>query len=136
MDTNYLFEADDIFLDDSLEQYCVYWHPLPVGDEGQKTFATPIEIRCRWESISEDFLDHKTGNESQCRSKIFCDRDLKELGVLWIPQDMPSQMEPGSAIVRICDQVNPLANEGAFEIRSFNKIPTYDGDEFVRIAYL
>lgn len=138
----YTEPAEDIFLEDALNQRAVYWHPKIVGDEGQKGFEAPVEIVCRWEQVAESFLDRNTGNEALSKSKVFCDRDLKELGVLWLPPGSGLDagtgdiLDEGAALSALTSEDSPLSNDGAFEIRRFDKIPDFDGEEFVRIAYL
>ncbi len=126
---------DDVYLEDSLNQIAVYWAPGSGGDEGQATFAEPIEIRCRWEQVTEQFLEKRTGNPETSRSKVYADQDLEELGVLWLPPDQEDTSD-GAGLSQLTDESQPFANAGAFEIRRFDKIPNWDADEFARIAYL
>ena len=126
--------ADNIFMEDALNQRAVYWHPLGEDNEGQQELDDPIEIVCRWEQVSETFLEKKSGNPQVSRSKVMVDRDLKELGVLWLPPDAETLGE-GGALAALTSDV-AFQNDGAYEIRRFDKLPTFDGDEFVRTAYL
>lgn len=128
--------AEDIFLEDMLNQRAVYWPTLGINDEGQREYDEPVEIVCRWEMIAESFLDRGTGNMAQSRSKVFSDRDLTELGVLWLPPDSGVGLDEGQALFQLTNEDEPFSNAGAFEIRRFDKMPNFDGDEFVRIAYL
>jgi hypothetical protein len=127
--------ADDVYMDDLLNQRAVYWAPLVVNDEGQKAFDDPIEVRCRWEDIVEEFITRGTGASQTSKSKVLVDQDLEELGVLWLPPNS-TELDEGGAIAQLTSEDEPMANDDAFEIRRFDKIPNVDADEFVRIAYL
>ncbi len=127
--------GEDVFLEDALNQLCVYWAPGAGGDEGQKTFAEPVEITCRWEMVVEAFLNRQSGNPEQSRSKVFLSEDVEELGVLWLPP-ISTDLPPGGAISQLESEDEPFENDGAFEIRRFDKIPNFDADEWARIAYL
>lgn len=133
---DYTVPAEDIFMEEVLTQLAVYWHPAGLGNEGQKTFEAPIEITCRWENITEVFL-LREGGEARSRAKVMCDRDLAELGVLWIdPETFGMGLNEGDALAALEDEEDPFENDGAFEIRRFDKLPDFDGEEVVRTAYL
>lgn len=126
---------DDIFLEDALNQLAVYWPPGIEGDEGQQIMGDPIEIVCRWEMVVEQFLDRKSGNVESSKSKVYVDRDLEELGILWLPPNN-TELATGQALSQLTSEEEPFTNPGAYEIRRFDKIPNFDADEFARIAYL
>lgn len=127
--------AEDVFLEDALNQIAVYWAPGAGGNEGQKTFLEPVEIRCRWEQSVEQFLNRMTGNPEQSNARVYSDTDLVELGVLWLPPES-TDLPDGGALDQLTDPTNPFSNTGAFEIRRFDKVPNFDADEWARIAYL
>lgn len=119
----------DVFLGRLLKQRAIYWDwttiALPDQDtEGQKIYSAPVEIKCRFELQPMEFLD-KDGNKSDTNAKVFADRDLKELGLLWLGKlsDLPNIRDP-------------FKNIGVFEIRKFDKIPSLDARKFLRTAYL
>lgn len=132
----YTEPAEDIFMEDALNQRAVYWHPKAAGDEGEVTFEEPVEIVCHWQNVVEAYMDRRTGDEATSRSKIFVDRDLVELGVLWLPPAGGTNLEAGEALIALTSETVPFSNPGAFEIRRFDKVPDFDGEEFVRTAYL
>lgn len=126
--------AEDVFLEDALNQRAVYWAPGVINNEGQKDYGEPIEIACRWENIAEQFLDPDNNTQSS-RAKVMVDQDLEMLGVLWLPPNS-SNLSEGEAIAQLTDETTPFANAGAYEIRRFDRIPNWDADEFIRLAYL
>lgn len=103
---------------------CIYWAPLGMDDNGQRTFAAPVEISCRWEDTITEFMD-KMGNRALSTSVVFTDRDVLNLGALW-----------HGKFTTITDMANPFNNEGAYEIRMFKKTPDFRNKQILRIAYL
>lgn len=113
-----------------LKQYAVYWPPgSEAGGQdfdsyGRPVYTTAIEIRCRWEDIAEEFIG-PDGTDQVSRSKVFVDRDVRTGGVLWLGR-----------LVDVGDLVNPKRNNNAWEVRRFDKVPTLNATQFVRMAYL
>ena len=65
------------------KQTCVYWAFASsdsagedYDDFGQPQWSSPIEILCRWENVSEEFVDAK-GTRQVSRSKVYVDRDVR-----------------------------------------------------------
>jgi hypothetical protein len=118
-------------IEDMLIQKAVYW-PLGSADSGgrdfddygQPVYATPVEIDCRWHDKNTELI-LADGTQTVSRSLVFVDRDVVLGGVLWLGE---------LADVAYAD--DPKANDGAWEIIKFDKIPDMDGEEFVRKAFL
>ena len=114
-----------------LKQKCVYWPP---GSEetggqdfdgyGRPVYATAIEISCRWEDIVEEFIK-PDGTQDASRSKVYVDRDVRVGGVLWLGK-----------LVDVSDLLVPKNNNGAWEIKRFDKLPTLKATQFLRTAFL
>ena len=109
-----------------LKQTAVYW---PLGSAGYDNYgqpipATPIEIRCRWEDVNEEYIS-SSGTREVSRAKVFVDRDVDVGGVLML-----------GMLTDVDDVNNPKANEGAWEIKRFDKIPTLKADQFLRRVFL
>jgi hypothetical protein len=121
-------------LEDMRVQWAVYWPPGPLSDEATRTFGEPVELLVRWEEVTEMFLDRQ-GNEQVSKSKVYVGEDLTELGVLWLSPAVADN-SVGSGLAELVSESDPFANPKAYEIRRFDRIPTLDGDEFLRIAYL
>lgn len=114
------------FLTNLLKQKAVYW-ASPVADGfGGYTFASPIEILCRWESGNE-LMVSGAGEEIVNRAKVFVLQDLLENGYLY---EGPLSDFEGQ------DTSNPKAINRAFKIQRFDKIPVVKGTGFFRVAYL
>jgi hypothetical protein len=107
------------------KQDCVYWAPSAVGTDGQVTeYEDPVDLKCRWEDVQEVYID-KDGNEKVSRSRVFVLQDVKPLGVLWL-----------GTIEQLTTTDDPFVNEGAYEIRQFDKTPDFKAKKFLRIAWL
>jgi hypothetical protein len=66
----------------NLNQSCTYWGPTGVSDVyGKPTFSTPVLMDCRWEDITELFID-KNGQEVRSRSRLFLKSDVDLNGYL------------------------------------------------------
>lgn len=130
--------ATDIFIEDVLNQRAVYWHFEGVGNDGRPLLIDPIEIVCRYEQVTETYINRITNQPEMSRSKVFCDRDLLERGVIWIPPDSGVNLAEGGALAQLVtdDPERAFENPGAYEIQRFDKLPNFDGDEFVRLAFL
>ena len=130
-------------LETMLIHVAVYWGPSGIDDHGNKKFLAPIEVKARWEKNTRLLLDEK-GNVTAFMSKVYVDRDVEELGVLWLSKASPDDT-PGTALGQVPSNAktspyNPFKAKAAAEIRKFSKIPTIDGgeetDEVARICYL
>lgn len=113
------------------KQICVYWGlqssesgGLDYDEYGQPVYTDPIELECRWEDRSEEFID-PSGTRMTSAAVVYVDQDVDVGGVL-----MLGELED------ITDESIPKENEGAHEIRAFNKLPNLRATEFLRTAYL
>ena len=114
-----------------LKQTCVYW-PLASSESagvdadsyGQPDYGTPVEINCRWEDSSKEFLNDK--DEIQVSAAIvYVEIDVDKKGVLMLGD-----------LDDVTDESYPLLNDGAREIKRFDKVPNLKATEFLRMAYL
>jgi hypothetical protein len=114
-----------------LKQDCVYW-PLASSESGGRSFdnygqpvlSEPIEIKCRWEDVSEEFIT-SDGTKLMSKAKVYVDRDVDKGGVLML-----------GVLDDITDSENVKENEGAWEIKRFDKLPNFRATEFLRTAFL
>lgn len=116
---------------DNLPQTAVYWPPgsadsggVDYDDDGDPQYGTAVEISCRWEDKTVEFLNSR-GATVVSRARVYTDTDLVEGGVLWL-----------GTLATVSDLADPKANDSAWEIRGFDKSPSIDADEYVRKAYL
>jgi hypothetical protein len=118
-------------LEDMLVQIAVYWPPGSAetggtdwDEYGRRLFGDPVEIACRWEDTAVEFMDPQ-GTKLISRSVVYADRDLRVGGLLLL-----------GSLDTALDYSEPARNEGAYPIRNFGKLPTLEGDEFLRTAWL
>jgi len=114
-----------------LKQTCVYWAlassesgGLAYDDYGQPVVTDPVEIECRWEDVNEEFID-ATGTKQTSRAKVYVSQDVDVGGILMLGE-----------LTDITDDDNPKENDGAWEIRKFDKLPNLRVTEFLRTAFL
>jgi hypothetical protein len=105
-------------------QKAIYWEFLSGDGMGSGTFSQPVEISCRWEDISESFLDRKTGNETLSNSRVFTDREVTIGGFLKLGE--LDSATPDS----------PIGVDGANEIRAFLKTPNLRASQTLYEALL
>jgi hypothetical protein len=106
-------------------QAAVYWAPDTPDDFGLIGAATPVDIACRWEDVSEAFITSE-GVETTSRAKVYVDRDLLPGGYLYLGQvsDLP---DPAA---------HPRTVDGAYMVQSFDKLPNLKATEYLRTAML
>jgi len=114
-----------------LKQTCVYWaleSAESAGDDyddyGQPQQTAPVELSCRWETVTEEFLD-KNGTVQLSQAKVYVGQDVDLGGVLML-----------GGLADITDSSYPKENEGAWEIKRFEKLPTLKADQFLRTVFL
>lgn len=109
-----------------LKQTAVWWARTTPDAYGQFTFASPVEVKVRWEDSIDTFKD-ENGNEHTSKSYVMVDRDMKVGDVLMLgtTADIPSS-----------NPADPKENSGAFEIKRFDKTPDIRNRENLREAYL
>lgn len=110
------------FPEDNLQQTAVYWAPTAEDRYGRPGFSSPVEIRCRWEDVNEEFVTAQ-GTNAISFAHVFVDRDLRNGGALWLGSLASSDSTPSN-------------NAGYQLIRRFDKLPSLDGSVFLRKAYL
>jgi len=106
------------------KQSAVYWPKVGIDDQGNTKFGPPIQIKCRWEDVHEEFTD-LVGVVKVSNSKVYVDRDTNEGGVLW--QGTLSQLD---------SQTDPFKQKKAYVIQSFSRLPNLKAKEFLLTATL
>src|SRR5690554_523382 len=105
------------------KQKAVYWEPTGrVDRNGNPVFEDPVEIDCRWEDVSELFLD-ENGNQQVSKAKVYVDRDVKLRGYLKLGE-----------IYGISE--GPLKYSDVHTIRRFERLPNLRNTETLRTAIL
>lgn len=112
------------FLTKNHRQDIVYWG-APVTDVyGARTFSTPIEIKGRWEDVQNLFVS-PDGRELVSRAIVYLGQDVDIGGYLYL-----------GTLVSISSAVNPKTVSKAYEIRSFNKIPSIKSTIYERVVFV
>lgn len=116
-------------IEEVANQVACYWKPTGETDDfGDDVYEEPVELAVYWMDKSQLFTNAR-GEEKLSRSLVYTLEDVELDGVLWQGEleDLPAG-----------DRTKPfsLGIEKAFKIQRFDKIPSFDGDEWVRTAYL
>ena len=108
------------------KQTAVYWalDENPVNEYSQPRYADPVEILVRWEP-SEDQIITKEGSSVTASAKVFVGQDM-EVGELLMLGELTDLEE----------DLDPRQQEGALEIRSFNKLPDLKVRNYLRTVML
>ena len=114
-----------------LKMTCVYWPPggddsggFDFDDYGKPLYADAYELKCRWEDKAIEFIS-STGTNEVSRSIVFVESDVRSGGVLFLGE-----------LTDLDSLIVPKDNDGAWEVRRFDKIPNLRVTEYVRKAYL
>ena len=106
-----------------LSEQAVYWQFNGHDGYGKPIFSGPVQFKCRWEDVQEQFLDWK-GAEQISKSKVYTDRDMLVGSVLWL------------GLIGDLVSSDPLKNPGAGVIQAFSKVPDLKAQVFLRTAML
>jgi hypothetical protein len=107
----------------ALKQKAVYWALNGYDRFGKVSYATPIEISCKWENLKEQFID-PNGDRQISNAKLIVDRDLEIKGKL-------KQGELDSTI-----ENDPEDNDDVWEIMQTGKAGNRKATKFAREVYL
>ena len=113
-------------------QKAVYWALLGADsagvvdydDYGQPQYTDPVEINCRWEEITIEFLDSQ-GTRQLSNARVYVGQDVDIGGVLMLGE-----------LADVTDDDIPKENDNAWEIRRFEKLPTLRNRETLRTVFL
>lgn len=113
------------FIKRMCQQKAVYWKPDGYDGRGGYTFDKPVEIDCRWNDTRE-ILQDNNGDEIVTNAEVLVLQDVEEKGMLKLGtlDDLNS-----------FEETDPVKT-GAYEIKRFRKIPSIDGKNFKRKAFL
>lgn len=104
----------------SMQQDATYWPPLVSDKFGNKGFAEPVPIKCRWQNDSIMFRD-AAGREVLSQAVVYSDSALEIGGYLYlglVEYDMPNE--------------TPFA----YEIRQTNRTENLKATEFLNKVWL
>lgn len=104
----------------NLNQVCTYWAQTGTDMFNKPVFAAPQALACRWEEVSEKFIN-KNGEESVSKSRIFFAQNVDLEGYLFLG-------------------VNASADatevDGAYEVQQVKKTPDLRGLKTLYVVYL
>lgn len=115
-----------------LRQTAVYWALQGVesggsdfDDYGQPQYTDPIEVACRWEAKTVEFLG-PSGTQEISNAVVYVGQDVDVGGVLMLGElvDIDSSLTV------------PKQNEETYEIRRFEKLPNLKNTENLRTVYM
>lgn len=119
------------------KQNAIYWPPSTPDNFGRPTSGTLVELildgadnyRVRWEDRIETFID-QYGTTQVSNAVVYVPQlpdgsDVTVGGYLWLGD-----------IGDLTDEVVPLNNPGAYEVRRFDILPDLKNREKLRTAYL
>jgi len=110
----------------NLNQTAVYWGSPTNDGYGGFTWATPVEISCRWVDSTRVISDNR-GREMVSRAEVQVGQDVDEQGMLYL----------GSLSDLSEDQKSdPTLVNNAYQIMRLDKVPTMNGLAYFRMAYL
>lgn len=113
-----------------MRQKAVYWKQTGMADAfGKRQFDDPVEIRCRWEDRSDEFVDSYAEREIS-NAVVYVDRDVKYGDYLW-----QGTLEAFLAL-NVDNPNKPGEIDLAYEIKKPEKLPNLKATEFLRTVYL
>jgi len=115
-------------LDTARRQYAVRWPHTGTDKFGKSTYGSPVELRVRWDRVSETFMD-KSGAQRVSKSKVmFASTDtVNEDDVLW---------EGQLADLDDAHKADPFKNRNAWTVQGVMRTPTLRADDAYCVAML
>ena len=108
-------------------QTAVYWSAPSPNGFGEMQFASPVEIKCRWDDTTE-IITNKHGAVVNSRATLLVTQQLDENGYLFLGslEDLSAEQKE-----------NPLLVPKSFAIERADKNPLFKSrDKFVHQIYL
>lgn len=97
----------------AMKQTIVYWAPSGTNAQGDRTYASAVEILGRWDDVSKLFIDG-TGTQQVSNARVLVNTAVLKDGVLFL-----------GSLTDLSDTTDPLANAGAYPIRKVENIPAF-----------
>ncbi len=108
------------------KQTAVYW-AAPVSDgRGKWTFASPAEVKVRWENTAQEYTSPEGEVKVSTAVVFLLTQDVVVGGFLYL----------GTLASITGSTSDPTVIFGAYKVQQFAKMPTISAREFVRRAIL
>lgn len=101
-------------------QTATYWALSGNDGFGGMSFSTPTSVSVFWQDVQQKYMN-ENGEEKVSKAKVFLEQDVTVGSYLYLGTSTES---------------SPYDVTGAYEIKSFSKIPSLDASEFERKALL
>ena len=98
------------------KQKATFWEKVGTDDYGRPTFTTPVEIDCRWEDTSEEYISYR-GTREVAKSTVYVDRVM----------DVGGYLKLGSPDSGTAD--DPTTEDDAWEVKMFRQVPNLKNTE-------
>lgn len=109
------------FISNLMRQDATYWPPGSNDGFGNVAHGSPVVLKCRWQNTIELVIDPQ-GEEFASHTVIYPDRALQVGGYM--------------ALGDLSATLDPVAVEGAFEIRQVGVSPALKNDKELHKAWL
>jgi len=111
------------------KQQATYWPATP-DMYGGVAFGSPILVECRWEDITENFIDAE-GREAVSQAKVYVDQVLKVGGFLAL-----GDYTGVTSTTTTAEEPTFMPPDAARPIRKFENLPNLRATEYLRTAWL
>lgn len=101
----------------------MWWQEAGTDHHGQRTYAEPVEVDCRWEDRVGEYFNAK-GERNDSRATVYVDREMRVGDVL----------KKGELDSDTSD--SPISDELALPIKGFDALPKLDLSETLYTAHL
>lgn len=117
-------------MDKYLNQLLLYWEKEGIGGSGQSKFKDPVEVRCRWDDVSE--LDVEAmGRLVEGNAFLLTAIKLKKGSIVWLS----TKFEDGEALAEWRAMPTypkvPTTLQGGYEVTRVGSNPAKDGSDLV-----
>lgn len=103
---------------------CVRWPHTGIDENGSPIVGDPVEVRCRWETKNEEYIA-QDGTRQVSSGVIYVESDFS-------PGDFVREGAISDIDSSITDLKDIRSIRGVWEVRAFNKSPTFRKGEFLR----
>lgn len=113
----------------------VYWKCMGTDSNGEPTYASPVEIRCRIEDHTHEVFDRE-GRRLETNARIYTEFLMNEKDAIWSDKTLWRKRIPGN-LIKALDQsnlLNPYLND-ANEIRKNYNMPNSRGFETLFVSF-